>query len=87
VTLFGTNLTGATGVSFGGTAATFFSVVNATTIFATTPAHTAGAVNVMVDTPGGTATLANGYTFAVPVPPVAQSASPWLPTAHPIQSP
>ncbi|AZC27154.1 putative Ig domain-containing protein [Pseudomonas sessilinigenes] len=70
VTLSGTNLTGATAVSFGGTAATGFSVSNASTITATTPAHAAGAVNVMVTTPSGTATLTNAYTYAVPAPTV-----------------
>ncbi|EPD42980.1 hypothetical protein HMPREF9701_01231 [Delftia acidovorans CCUG 274B] len=68
VTLTGTNLTGATAVSFGGTAALGYTVNNATTITATTPAHAAGAVNVTVTTPGGSATLTNGYTYNVPVP-------------------
>ncbi|NMY72440.1 Ig-like domain-containing protein, partial [Pseudomonas sp. WS 5414] len=70
VTLTGTNFTGATAVSFGGTAATGYIVNNATTITATTPAHAAGAVNVAVTTPGGSATLTNGYTYAVPAPTV-----------------
>ncbi|WP_428144454.1 IPTL-CTERM sorting domain-containing protein [Delftia acidovorans] len=68
VTLTGNNLTGATAVSFGGTAALGYTVNNATTITATTPAHAAGAVNVSVTTPGGSATLTNGYTYNVPVP-------------------
>ncbi|MBR7627542.1 tandem-95 repeat protein [Aeromonas popoffii] len=68
VTLTGTNLTGATAVSFGGTAATGYIVNNATTITATTPAHAAGTVNVVVTTPGGSATLTNGYTYNVPAP-------------------
>jgi uncharacterized protein YhjY with autotransporter beta-barrel domain len=70
VTLTGTNFTGATAVSFGGTAATGYIVNNATTITATTPAHAAGAVNVAVTTPGGSATLTNGYTYTVPAPTV-----------------
>ena len=70
VVLTGTNLTGATAVSFGGTAASSFIVNNASTITATTPSHAAGAVNVVVTTPGGTATLTNGYTYAVPAPTV-----------------
>ncbi|WP_143452498.1 putative Ig domain-containing protein [Janthinobacterium sp. 61] len=69
VTLTGTNLTGATAVSFGGTAAASFIVNSATTITATTPAHAAGAVNVIVTTSGGTATLTNGYTYTPPPPP------------------
>ncbi|QXH44848.1 autotransporter domain-containing protein [Pseudomonas xanthosomatis] len=68
VTLTGTNLTGATAVTIGGTAATSVTVVNATTITATTPAHAAGAVNVVVTTPGGTATLTNAYTYVTPTP-------------------
>lgn len=68
VTLTGTNLTGATAVSFGGTAASGYIVNNASTITATTPAHAAGAVSVVVTTPGGTATLSNAYTYNVPAP-------------------
>ncbi|WP_232245825.1 MULTISPECIES: IPTL-CTERM sorting domain-containing protein [Delftia] len=74
VKLTGNNLTGATAVSFGGTAALDYAVNNATTITATTPAHAAGAVNVTIITPGGSATLVNGYTYNVPVP-VAGAAS------------
>ncbi|MFM5672314.1 putative Ig domain-containing protein [Aeromonas hydrophila] len=70
VTLTGTDFTGATAVSFGGTAASGYIVNNATTITATTPAHAAGAVNVVVTTPSGTATLTNGYTYTVPAPTV-----------------
>ena len=66
VTLTGTNLTGVTGVSFGGTSASGFTFNSGTSITATTPAHAAGAVNVVVTTPGGTATLTNGYTYATP---------------------
>ena len=64
VTITGTGfLTGAT-VSLGGTAATGVSVVNSTTITATTAAHTAGAVNVVVtNTDSKTGTLASGYTY------------------------
>ncbi|WP_221411043.1 putative Ig domain-containing protein, partial [Aeromonas hydrophila] len=70
VTLTGTDFTGATAVSFGGTAASGYIINNATTITATTPAHAAGAVNVVVTTPSGTATLTNGYTYTVPAPTV-----------------
>lgn len=64
VTLTGTNLSGATDVSFGGVAATSVNVVNSTTVTAVTPAHAAGAVNVAITTPAGSATLQNGYTYA-----------------------
>ncbi|MEW2487532.1 IPT/TIG domain-containing protein [Streptomyces sp. NPDC048411] len=52
-TLTGTNLTGATAVSFGGAAASF-TAVSATQITATTPPGTAGPTQVTVTTPGGT---------------------------------
>ncbi|QDM27463.1 phospholipase [Tardiphaga sp. vice304] len=59
--------TGATSVTFGGTAATSFTVGSATSITATTPAHAAGAVDITVTTPGGTATGAGLYSYIVPV--------------------
>jgi hypothetical protein len=68
VTLTGTNFTGATGVTFGGTAATVFNVVNATTITCTTPARSAGSVNVLVTTPGGTSVASMQFTYAAPPP-------------------
>ena len=66
VTITGTNFTGATAVTIGGTAATSVVVVNATTITAVTPAGTAGAQNVTVTTPGGTGTGTNLYTYVAP---------------------
>ncbi len=63
VTLTGTDLTGATGVTFGGVAATSVNVVNSTTVTLVTPAHAAGAVDVVITTPDGSATLTNGYTY------------------------
>ena len=56
VTLTGTGLTGATGITFGRTAATSVHVVNSTTVTAVTPAHATGAVNVVITTPSGCAT-------------------------------
>jgi hypothetical protein len=69
VTVTGTNLTGATAVKFGTTAATF-SVTNATTIAATAPAGT-GTVDVTVTTSGGTSTTntADRYTYVTTPPP------------------
>jgi len=57
-------------VSFGGTAAASFSVVNSTTVTAISPARAAGEVDVVVTTPGGsTATNANSkFTFVAPAP-------------------
>ncbi|HAT6978714.1 TPA: hypothetical protein JAN54_10555 [Legionella pneumophila] len=63
VVLTGTGLTGATAVTFGGIAATSVNVVNSTTVTAVTPAHAIGPVDVVIDTPVGGATLANGYTY------------------------
>jgi formylglycine-generating enzyme required for sulfatase activity len=64
ITITGTNLTGTSSVTIGGTAATSVSVVNATTVTAVTPVGTAGTKTVSLTTPGGTANLANGYTYA-----------------------
>jgi hypothetical protein len=67
VVITGTNLTGGT-VTFGGSAATC-TVNSATQITCTTPPHAAGAVNVVVTTPGGSATSTGGFTYvAVPTP-------------------
>lgn len=60
----GTNLTGATGITFNGTAATWVNVVNSTTVTGVTPAHAVEAVDVVITTPQGTTTLTNGYTYA-----------------------
>jgi len=62
VTISGTNFTGATSVTIGGSSASF-SVSNATTIQATTPAGADGTVDVAVTTPGGTATGTALYTY------------------------
>lgn len=64
VTITGTGfLSGAT-VSFGGTAATNVSIVSSTSITATTPAHAAGTVNVVVtNTDSQNGTLSNGFTY------------------------
>jgi formylglycine-generating enzyme required for sulfatase activity len=64
VTLTGTNLGGATAVTFGGTAATNVAVLSSTTIRVTTPPRAAGTVSVAVTTPGGTETLPNAFTYA-----------------------
>jgi len=80
ITITGTNLTDATAVTIGGVAASSFTVVNATTISAVTPAHAAGTVDVAVTTPGGTVTWASSYTYVTPAPTVA-SISPTSGTA------
>ena len=56
-------------MTLGGTAASNVTVVNSTTITATTAAHAAGAVNVVVgNTDGQSGTLTNGYTYTVANP-------------------
>ncbi len=64
VTITGTGFLAGASVAVGGTAATGVTVVSSTTITATTPAHTAGAVNVVVtNTDGQSGTLTGGYTY------------------------
>lgn len=68
VTLTGSNLTGVTSVTVGGTAATSVST-EASSVRFTTPAKTAGTYGVTVTSPFGTSTLANAFTY-LPVPTV-----------------
>ncbi len=63
VTISGTDFTGATSVTIGGSAAAGITVVNATTITATTPVGTLGVRDVAVTTPGGTGTGAGLFTY------------------------
>jgi hypothetical protein len=63
VTITGTNLTGATSVTFGGTAAASYSVVSGTSITAVVGTGSTGSVSVI--TAGGSATLA-GFTVSQP---------------------
>ena len=73
-------MSGATAVSFGTTAATSFTVVNATTITATAPAHAAGTVDITVTTLGGTTpkSPADQYTYtAAPAVTAVAPASAW----------
>ena len=67
VTITGTGFTNATAVKFGSTAATAFTVGNATSITATSPAGTAGTVDVTVTTSSGTSATssADQYTYTV----------------------
>ncbi len=57
VTIIGTNFSGATAVSFGGTASTYVSVSSDNSLTARVPAHAAGMVDVTVTTPGGTSAV------------------------------
>jgi hypothetical protein len=66
VTITGSDFLDISSVSFGGTAASFFTVLNPSTILATTPAHTAGAVTVSVTNLGGTGNRSSGFTYNTP---------------------
>ena len=66
VTITGSGFTAlTTGVTFGGTAASF-TVNNTSQITATTPAHVAGTVDVAVTTGAGTATATAAFTYISP---------------------
>ncbi|BCW87580.1 hypothetical protein sos41_07100 [Alphaproteobacteria bacterium SO-S41] len=75
VTLTGTNFTGLTAVSFGGTAAASFTFNSSTSITATSPAGT-GTVNVRVTTPGGTSATGGGNQFTYTPAPTVTGVSP-----------
>jgi hypothetical protein len=65
VTVTGTNLTGATGLTLNGVAVSGYTVVNGTTITFVVPAGaTTGAI--AVTTPGGTATSSTSFTVSTP---------------------
>jgi formylglycine-generating enzyme required for sulfatase activity/subtilisin-like proprotein convertase family protein len=81
ITLTGTNLLGATGVTVGGVAASSVQVINATTVTAVTPAGTAGAKPVSVTTAGGTATLASAFSYLPPAPTLGSVSPTTGPTA------
>jgi IPT/TIG domain-containing protein len=83
VTITGTGFLPNATVTLGGTAATGVVVVSPTSITATTPAHAAGAVDVVVTNTDGQSSLplTNGYTYTVPNP--APTVSTILPTSGP----
>jgi hypothetical protein len=63
VTILGTNLNGATQVSFGGTATTAFTVLSGTELLVSAPAHAASTVDVQVTTPSGTSGTSSADLF------------------------
>jgi hypothetical protein len=69
VTMTGSGFTSNTTVTLGGAAADVrFVAIDGTVLEAWTPAHAKGPVDVVVTTPGGVATLTNGFTYlGVPV--------------------
>jgi hypothetical protein len=69
VTIAGTGFTGATNVTFGGVAATSFTVVNDTTITSVVPSGSAtGAVSVIVTTTIGSNAANSLYTYVIATP-------------------
>jgi hypothetical protein len=77
VTITGTDFTGATAVTFDGIAVGSFTVLSATTIVTTTPAHpAAGAVNVVVTTPSGSGTGTGVFTYVTQAPPTVTAVNP-----------
>ena len=84
VTITGTGFQAGATVSLGGTAATGVTVVSSTSITATTPAHAAGTVSVIVtnsDTQSGTLTQGFTYTAVSNPPPTVSGISPASGTA------
>ena len=63
VTITGTNFAAGATVTFGGTAATNVAVLSSTTITATTPAGSVGAVAVTVMVSGQSGSLTSGFTY------------------------
>ncbi len=72
VVITGTNLAGATAVTFGSIGATSFVINSATQITAVSPAGTAGVVDIRVTAPGGTSAIvaADQFTY-YPIPTVS----------------
>jgi hypothetical protein len=65
VTIAGRNFGAGAMVTFGGVAATNVTVVNSTTITATTPAGSVGAVTVTVTVSGQSGKLSSGFTYTI----------------------
>jgi hypothetical protein len=63
VTVTGTNLTGVSKVTFGGTAGTNLTAVSGTQVKVTAPAHAAGAVDVVVSDDSGDVTKTGAFTY------------------------
>ena len=77
VTITGTEFVGVSAVKFGSTAATFFHVDSATQITATSPAETAGTVDVTITTSVGTTATSSSDLFTyLPATTLSFTASP-----------
>jgi len=82
VTITGTGFLTNPSVKFGGVAATNVSLTGSTSITATTPAHAAGKVDVLVtNTDTQSATLAQAFTYALPAPTITNIAPATGPTS------
>jgi hypothetical protein len=79
ITITGSNFTGATAVQFGNTNASSFTINSATQITATSPAGTAGIVDVTVITPTGISATSSADQFTYTVP--AATISSFTPTS------
>jgi chitodextrinase len=72
ITITGTNFQSGATVKLGGTPATNVAFVNSTSLTATTPAHAAGLVDVLVTNPNGVSkALTGGYSYNNPVPQIS----------------
>ncbi len=89
VVITGTDFTGATKVTFGGTDAEDFNVDSDTQITATAPLHAAGTVQVQVTTPQGASpdTTADDYTYVAAPPTTAPPTTAPPTTAAPTTQP
>ncbi|WP_198134517.1 fibronectin type III domain-containing protein [Geotalea uraniireducens] len=76
VTISGANFTSATAVTFGSTNATSYTVNSATQITATSPAGSAGTVDITVTTAGGTSATGASDQFTYIAAPTVTSISP-----------
>ena len=89
ITIYGTNLSGATAVQFGTVAAKSFAVNSATQITAVAPAEVPGVVDIIVTTPGGVSAAsrpADQFTYQFMVSPTTTIATDqplftWLPVS------
>jgi hypothetical protein len=76
ITITGTGFTGATGVSFGASAAASFTVNSDNSITAVSPAAPAGTVDVTVTTAGGPSATSGADQFTFVAPPTVTGVSP-----------
>lgn len=76
VSISGTNLSGATAVDFGSTAATSYTVDSATEITAVSPPSSAGTADVTVTTAGGTSATSAGDEFTWVAAPTVTAVTP-----------